>query len=184
MNFTHLTRARSLSALAMAAALVAAPLAASAAPGMPDEGGPRHHQKGGPDCGPRGGEFGPRGGDFGPRGGDFVRFGGAHGLRGLDLSQDQQDKIFKIRHDQEQAFYDQKKALRAAHESLRELSRADTFDEAKVKQAADALGQAQAQLALLRAQTGAQIRAVLTPEQRQKLADMHAPKRAGKPAKS
>lgn len=170
MNFTHVTRARSLSALAMTAALVAAPLAASAAPGMPADGGPRHHQKGGHD--------------FGPRGGDFGHFGGDRGMRALDLSQDQQDRIFKIRHDQEQAFYDQKKALRAAHESLRALSQADTFDEAKAKQAADALGQAQSQLALLRAQTGAQIRAVLTPEQRQKLADMRAPRKAGKPAKS
>ncbi|CAM5208167.1 putative lipoprotein signal peptide OS=Castellaniella defragrans (strain DSM / CCUG 39792 /65Phen) OX=1437824 GN=BN940_08661 PE=3 SV=1 [Castellaniella denitrificans] len=173
MNFTHVTRARSLSALAMTAALVAAPLAASAAPGMPTDGGPRHHQKGGHDFGPRDGGFG----DFGP-------FGGDRGMRALDLSQDQQDRIFKIRHDQEQAFYDQKKALRAAYESLRELSQADTFDEAKAKQAADALGQAQSQLALLRAQTGAQIHAVLTPEQRQKLADMRAPRKAGKPAKS
>ena len=92
MNFYH---ARSLSVLAMTAALVAAPLAASAAPGMPDEGGPRHHQKGGPD--------------FGHHGPDFGRFGGAPGLHALNLSQDQQDQIFKIRHDQEQAFYDGKR---------------------------------------------------------------------------
>ena len=156
MNFYH---ARSLSVLAMTAALVAAPLAASAAPGMPDEGGPRHHQKGGPD-------FGHHGPDFGRFGGDHGRFGGAPGLHALNLSQDQQDQIFKIRHDQEQAFYDGKKALRAAHASLRDIGRADTFDEAKARQAADALGQAQSRMALLRVQTDAQIRAVLTPEQR------------------
>jgi Spy/CpxP family protein refolding chaperone len=167
MNFYH---ARSLSVLAMTAALVAAPLAASAAPGMPDEGGPRHHQKGGPD--------------FGHHGPDFGRFGGAPGLHALNLSQDQQDQIFKIRHDQEQAFYDGKKALRAAHASLRDIGRADTFDEAKARQAADALGQAQSRMALLRVQTDAQIRAVLTPEQRQKLADLRAPKKGEKPARS
>lgn len=168
MHFDHLTRARSLSALAMATALAAAPLVASAAPGMPDEGGPRHHQKGG----------------FGHHGADSGRFGAAHGLRALDLSQDQQDRIFKIRHDQEQAFYDSEKALRAARESLRDIGRADTFDEAKARQAADALGQAQSRMALLRAQTDAQIRAVLTPDQRQKLADLRAPRRAGQSGKS
>ncbi|MGB3426444.1 MAG: Spy/CpxP family protein refolding chaperone [Castellaniella sp.] len=172
MNLTQVTRARSLSALAMVAALAAAPLAASAASGagMPADGGPRFHQKGGHD--------------FGRHGGDSARRGMDHGMRALDLSQDQKDQIFKIRHDQEQAFYDGKKALRAAHQSLRDIGRADTFDEAKAKQAADALGQAQSQLALLRAQTQSQIRAVLTPEQRQKLADMRAPKRAEKSAKS
>lgn len=170
MNPTQVTRTRSLSALAMVAALAAAPLVASAAPDMPADGGPRFHQKGGHD--------------FGRHGGDFARHGGDHGMRALDLSQDQKDQIFKIRHDQEQAFYDGKKALRAAHQSLRDIGRADTFDEAKAKQAADALGQAQSQLALLRAQTQSQIRAVLTPEQRQKLADMRAPKRAEKSAKS
>ena len=38
--------------------------------------------------------------------------------------------------------------------------------------------------ALLRAQTDAQIRAVLTPDQRQKLADLRAPRRAGQSGKS
>jgi len=169
MNNTHVTRARSLSALAMAAALVAAPLAATAASGMPADGGSRQHHMGWHDAGRHAGHHG--------------HFGG-HGLRALDLSQEQQDQIFKIRHDQAQAFYDQRKALRAAHESLRELSRADAFDEAKARQAADALGQAQAQMALLRAQTGAQIRAVLTPEQREKLAQMRAPKQPARSGKS
>lgn len=145
---------RSLSALALAAAILAAPLAASAAPG-PQADGMRAHQWAGHQ-------------------GHQMR--GHHGdrwLRGLDLSQDQQDQIFKIRHDQEQAVYDQKKALKAAAGTLRDLGRADSFDAAKAKQAADALGQAQGQLALLRAQSMAQIRAVLTPEQRQQLAERH-----------
>lgn len=170
MNLTQVTRARSLSALAMVAALAAAPLAASAAPGMQADGGPRFHQQGGHDSG--------------RHGGDFARHDGDRGMRALDLSQDQKDQIFKIRHNQEQAFYDGKKAVRAARQSLSDIGRADSFDEAKARQAADALGQAQAQMALLRVQTQSQIRAVLTPEQRQKLADMRAPKKAEKPAKS
>ena len=169
MTFTQATT-RSLSALAVAAALVAAPLAASAAAAAPADGAHRMHQKSGHH--------------FKRHHGGFAHHGAAHAFRALNLTQDQKDQIFKIRHDQAQAFYDQGKALRAARTSLRDIGRADTFDEAKAKQATDALGQAQSQLALLRAQTHAQIRAVLTPEQRQKLADMRTHKRADKTAKS
>ncbi|WP_322998957.1 Spy/CpxP family protein refolding chaperone [Castellaniella sp.] len=148
---------RTLSVLALATAIVAAPLAASAAPG-PQSEGMRTHQRA----------------DHHAR-----SMHGDRWLRGLDLTQDQQDQIFKIRHDQEQAVYDQKKAVKAAAGTLRELGRADSFDQAKAKQAADALGQAQGQLALLRAQSMAQIRAVLTPEQRQTLAEHHQRKDKG-----
>lgn len=174
MKTTHVTRARTLSALAMAAALVAAPLAASASPGMSGDGGPRHHQK------EKGGH-----GFFGHKGGDSGRFGKDHGMRALNLSQEQQDKIFKIRQDKAQAFYDQKKALRAARDSLRDVGRDGAFDEAKAKQASDALGQAQSRLALLRAQTHAEIQAVLTPEQREKMSQMRMPRPpSDKPADS
>ena len=169
MNFT-LTTTRSLSALAMATALVAAPLAASAASGAPADGAQRMHQK--------------TGHHFKRHHAGFAHHDAARAFRALDLTQDQKDQIFKIRHDQAQAFYDQGKALRAARTSLRDIGRADTFDEAKAKQATDALGQAQSQLALLRVQTHARIQAVLTPEQRQKLADMRTHKHAEKTAKS
>lgn len=145
------TPTRTLSALALAAAIVAAPLAATAASGPQAQWGGHMSQKAGHEDGRHGDRW----------------------LRGLDLSQAQQDQIFKIRHDQEQAVYDQRKALKEAARNLRELTQADSFDQAKAKQAADALGQAEAQLALLRAQTRAQIRAVLTPEQRQKLAERY-----------
>ena len=168
MNFA-LTSTRSLSALAMAAALVAAPLAASAASGAAADGARQPHKSGH---------------HFKRHQGHFAHQGAARAFRALNLTQDQKDQIFKIRHDQAPAFYEGKKALRAAHASLRESGRAENFDATKTKQAADALGQAQAQLALLRAETGAKIHAVLTPEQRQKLTDMRAHKRAGKPAKS
>jgi Spy/CpxP family protein refolding chaperone len=157
------TFSRTYSTLALVAAMAAAPLVATAATDGPsDNNWPRHHQKMHRGHGMQGGWGGPM-------------------LRGLNLTQDQQDQIFKIRHDQPQAFYDQHKALRAARQSLHELSTADSFDQAKAQQAAQAMGQADAQLALLRAQTQAQIRAVLTPEQRQQLADRQmAHRSAGK----
>ncbi|WP_345797765.1 Spy/CpxP family protein refolding chaperone [Castellaniella sp. MT123] len=148
MTFTPI---RTLSALALAATIVAAPLAATAASGPQGQWGEHASQKAGHDNDHHGDRW----------------------MRGLDLTQAQQDQIFKIRHDQEQAVYDQKKALKEAAGNLRELTQADSFDQAKAKQAADTLGQAQGQLALLRAQTMAQVRAVLTPEQRQKLAERH-----------
>lgn len=150
------TFSRTYSTLALVAAMAAAPMVASAATdGSSDGNWTGHHQKMHRDWDTQG------------------RWSG-YMLRGLDLTQAQQDQIFKIRHDQAQAFYDQHKALRAASKSLRELTNADSFDQAKAQQAAEAMGQADAQLALLRAQTQAQIRAVLTPEQRQKLDDHKA----------
>ena len=172
MNSTF-TNPRALSALAVAAALVAAPLAASAASttsGPRADGGHRFHHKAGHH--------------FNRHHRGFGHHDAARAFRALDLTQDQQDQLFKIRHDQAQAFYDGQKALRAAYASLGEVRRADSFDEAKAKQATDALGQAQAQMTLLRMQTGAQMQAVLTPEQRQKLADMRTHKGGDKTEKS
>jgi Spy/CpxP family protein refolding chaperone len=146
------THTRPLFALAITAALIAAPLAAANA-------------KSGPECRPVAGHYHHKAswhaGKHAARG---------HMLRRLDLSQDQKDQVFKIRHDQAQAVYDQRKALHAARQAMRKVARADSFDESKAEQAAQNMGKAQAQLSLLHAQAAAKIRAVLTPEQRQKLA--------------
>ncbi|MER1967294.1 Spy/CpxP family protein refolding chaperone [Castellaniella sp. GW247-6E4] len=95
-----------------------------------------------------------------------------HAMRALDLTEAQRDQIFKIRQDQAQALYDQRKAERAAATKLRELSSASAFDEAQAQSLAQDLGKAQAQLALLRAQKHAKFLAVLTPEQREKLVEL------------
>ena len=112
-----------------------------------------------------------------------------HAMRALNLTEAQRDQIFKIRQDQAQALYDQRKAERTAATKLRELSSSDAFDEAQAQRLAQELGQAQAQLALLRAQKHAQFLAVLTPEQRQTLDQMRergprAMHRDGKPSRS
>ncbi|WP_322995267.1 Spy/CpxP family protein refolding chaperone [Castellaniella sp.] len=155
---------RALSVLALAAAFAAAPLAASAAPSSTSDG-QRYHQSADHHSGQK---HMHQHGDRGQRGDRW--------LRGLDLSQAQKDQIFQIRHDQEKAVYDQKQALNAAATTLRELSRTQPFDQAKAKQAAEALGQAKGQLALLQAQTMAEVHAVLTPEQQKKLTERQAKK--------
>lgn len=103
---------------------------------------------------------------------------GIERMRGLDLSSAQRDKIFEIRH---AAAPEQRQAMKdvfEARQALRELSRAEKFDEGKAKAAAEREGAAIAKATLLRAKTENQIHAVLTPEQRQKLQERRAPKPA------
>ena len=141
---------------------------AAPGPGIPGEpGGP-----GGPGRGPEGG-----GHDGGPHG-----FGG-HGpgapgpdmpfahvpLHGLQLTDVQQDKVFAIMHAQAPQRREHAKAIHKAHDALRELGRADRFDDARAAALARDLGQAVAAEALLQARTEAQVLAVLTPEQRERL---------------
>ena len=90
-------------------------------------------------------------------------------LRGLSLTEAQRDQVFKIYHDQETAVHEQMKQVQAARQQLAQIASADRFDEASARQAADAQAKALSNLAVLRAQTMYQVRAVLTPEQRQKL---------------
>ncbi len=92
---------------------------------------------------------------------------GAHGLaHGLNLSEEQQDKVFAIMHAQAPQRREQEKAARKAQEALRALVDSDKFDDAKAAALAQAEGKAVAALALLRARTDAQVQALLTPEQR------------------
>src|SRR5690554_2591629 len=72
-----------------------------------------------------------------------------YAMRALNLTEAQRDQIFKIRHDQAQALYEQRKAERAAAAKLRELSSSENFDPAQAQVLAAALGDAKAQLALL-----------------------------------
>lgn len=94
---------------------------------------------------------------------------GASFVRGLDLTEEQRDKLFEIRHASAPKMRDIRKALVKAQRELRNLATAQTFDQAAAQKQADALAQAHSQLALLRAQNTNAMLAVLTPEQRQKM---------------
>ncbi len=87
-------------------------------------------------------------------------------LADLNLSQDQQDKVFAI-------FYPQIPKIREIHkqekqlkDELRAVSQSDRFDEAKAKQIAEKLAVLEKEHALNRAKTEQQVYSVLTPEQR------------------
>ena len=108
-------------------------------------------------------------------------------LRALNLTQEQQDKIFAIMHEQAPAKYAQHKQQRETMEAIRTLAQADTFDEAKAQQLTDQLGKLEKEKALNRLKTEARITALLTPEQRVKMREFklehHHGEGMGKPAR-
>lgn len=140
-------------ACAFAACVIAAP--AVLAQPMPP-GDPGFEQQDGPGDGPRG------------PGGPIER-GVPPFLRGLDLSEAQQDRVFAILHAEVPKQRALEKAERKAGEALRELGRAPELDQARASASAQALGQAIADQEMLRLQTGAELMAVLTPQQRAQL---------------
>jgi periplasmic protein CpxP/Spy len=104
--------------------------------------------------------------------------GGEHGwglqprfLMGLKLTEDQEDKVFAILHAAAPALREQAKALRKAHDGLRDLPTAAQYDDARAKALADTAGKAISQLALLRTRAAHEIYALLTADQRAEMAD-------------
>jgi Spy/CpxP family protein refolding chaperone len=117
------------------------------------------------------GGHGGHGGNGGHgRGGPGMREQGMSFLRGVQLSEAQQDRVFAIMHAQAPAQRELEKKIRAAHEALRTLGESGQFDEAKASAQAQALGEATAAETLLHVRTHAQMLAVLTPEQREQAA--------------
>ena len=155
MKFTSLSAAAAL----LAACLVTTCATPAFAAGESDAPPAAGHGMPGPDWHGFGGH-GP--GAPGPD----MPFGRMHGLK---LSEAQQDKLFAIMHAQAPQRREHEKAIRKAHEALRELGHADKFDDAKAAAVSRDLGQAVAAEALLQARTAAQALAVLTPEQREQL---------------
>lgn len=145
------------------AAILAACLLAPAVQAQPmPPGGPESFGRGpGPDLGP----------------------GAAPFLRGLDLSEAQQDRVFAILHEQAPKRRELEKAERKAHDALHEMTDRAQLDGAAARTQAQALGQAIAAQELLHLRTEAQLMAVLTPEQRAQLregAEGRPPRGGGK----
>ena len=152
------TRLTTLRAAALLSTCLLAAPAVLAQP-MPAADGPGVERPDGRDEGP--------GGPSGPR--PFGEYGPPPFLGGLDLSEAQRDQVFGILHAQAPKRRELRKAEHKAREALRELSRAPALDGAKAAASAQALGQAIAGQELLRLDTGARLKAVLTPAQRAQL---------------
>ncbi|HEU4814709.1 Spy/CpxP family protein refolding chaperone [Janthinobacterium sp.] len=88
-------------------------------------------------------------------------------LRGIELSEAQQDKVFAATYAQAPLLREQEKIAFKAHAQLRELAASDAYDDAKAGALASTAAQAMATISLLQARLEQQLLAVLTPEQRQ-----------------
>jgi len=168
MKLTSLSAAAALLAACVATTCAVPAFAAGESDAPAAAGQPvpdADHERGPGGHGPGGFGFGGHGpGAPGPE----MPFGRMP-LHGLKLSEAQQDKLFAIMHAQAPQRRENDKAIRKAHEALRELGHADKFDDAKAGVLARDLGQAVAADALLQARTEAQVLSVLTPEQREQL---------------
>jgi protein CpxP len=98
-------------------------------------------------------------------------------LRHLDLSDAQRDQVLKIFHDQAPAMRERMKAARSAREDLAKLASASTFDRERARAIADTEAKAISDVQVLRAESMARVREVLTPEQRAKLDQMREHRR-------
>lgn len=127
--------------------------------GMPGHGHGDDHDEG-PDHGP--GMHGP------------------HGFHGIKLTEAQQDKLFALHHAAEPAQREREKAMRKAHEALREMGDSGHFDDARAAQLAQTLGQAIAAEELDHARQQAQFLALLTPEQKAQMQQEKAEHGPGK----
>lgn len=97
-----------------------------------------------------------------------------HMARELGLSETQRvgvEGIMSAGREQAQPYVEQ---LKAARESMRPLIEAETLDESAVRALAASKGAAMVELAVIRARGRHQVRALLTPEQREQLEAIHA----------
>ncbi|MGM3276933.1 Spy/CpxP family protein refolding chaperone [Ralstonia sp. 24A2] len=97
--------------------------------------------------------------------------GGEFFLRGLKLTEEQRDKIFAIKYAQMPQEREQHKAIEHARRDLRQMVTSGQYDEARARTLSEALGRAVTREAQLRAQAGAKIMQVLTPEQRKQIGE-------------
>ena len=96
----------------------------------------------------------------------------------LDLSTAQKQEIRAILRSHQPELETELAAVKTSRQQLWDAIHADVADEAAIRAAAEVVGEAEADLAVTRAAIVAEVRAVLTPEQREELAEMAADARA------
>lgn len=111
--------------------------------------------------------------------GHHGRRGGHHrgmglGLRVIDLTDEQKVKIKEIRQANKAALQPLREAQKASRAKIAELTANGTFDEAQITALANEQAAAHAKLIVERQRVRSQIFALLTDEQKAKLAEMKA----------
>lgn len=89
----------------------------------------------------------------------------------LDLTDEQQEEIFELKHAQEPTVFEQERIARKTMQELELLIKSDHFDPAKAKSLAEVHGKALAELAYQHAVIHAKIWALLSEAQRKRLTD-------------
>ncbi|MCC6608508.1 MAG: Spy/CpxP family protein refolding chaperone [Burkholderiales bacterium] len=120
--------------------------------------------------------YGAQGPGFEGRGGHRGEFGGGM-MRELDLSDAQRNQMFEIRHAAQPAMHAKMSEFRKNRIALREAATAKDYDAGRVRQLADEGAKLQADLTVMRIETQQKTLAVLTPEQRAKLAQLREQRR-------
>jgi Spy/CpxP family protein refolding chaperone len=90
-------------------------------------------------------------------------------LRGLDLTDTQREQVRAILRGQAGSLQERMQAARSAREELRALALSPNFDSGRARDFADAAAKAQADIAVMRAESMSKVVALLTPEQRARL---------------
>ena len=90
----------------------------------------------------------------------------------LELTDEQQEKIFELQHAQEPTIFEQERIARKTMQELQVLTKSDHFDVASAKSLADAHGKALAELIYQRTVTHAKIWSLLSEAQRKRLGDL------------
>ena len=127
-----------------------------------------HHGKGGTGSGsgPCGGS--PGQGFYGPGGGGMGPLGALHGL---NLSEQQTEQIAAVLEKHKDAHADVRRQMREARRSLNEAIHSGSFDEARVRKAAQAFNDQLADFSVHRARVFSEIRPILTDDQITQLED-------------
>ena len=129
---------------------------------------------------PRGGRFGgPPGDGFGPGRGPGIGPGLLMGpvAHRLELSDEQRQTIRGILEAQRETAQPWHEDMRTLGGALEEAIEAEPFDEEAVRAIARQLADVRVELAVARARTAQEVRAVLTPDQRETLGEMRAQRR-------
>lgn len=92
-------------------------------------------------------------------------------LRGLNLSDEQEAKVFKLTHASQPLLHANDQVIRQSQKALMDLTHARSFDAATAESLSQTMAQAMASSLLIRAQTDQQIYQLLTNEQKKALAD-------------
>ena len=93
-------------------------------------------------------------------------------LRKLDLTEEQQDKVFELMHEQKPIMRDKMKEMRQARQSIHDAVMSEAYDAKQINQLADKQGKMVAEMIKMRTNNFNQIYSLLTPEQKIKAKEM------------